>query len=62
MIEYDFLEACENCPNLEAESKLEYEHICLEGTTYCHKITCINIDKCRTLIKHLQKEVKKDGR
>ncbi len=62
MIEYDFLEACENCPNLEAKSNLEYEHISLDEVTYGHKITCKNIDKCRTLIKHLQKEVKEDGR
>ena len=62
MIQYDFLDACENCPNLDATSDLEYEQICLEGTTYYHKITCANINKCRQLLKHLQKEEKKDGR
>ena len=57
MINYDFLKSCENCPNFEATSELENETFSFEkGRIYQYVVTCVNIDKCRELLKHLQKE------
>ncbi len=60
MININLLDACENCPDFCAVSDCVEEMVSLNGVTYCHEITCENIDKCRALLEHLQKEVKKD--
>ena len=61
MIKLKLLNACQNCPDFEAKST----HIGMVTRGFniepCCQVTCVHINKCSALLKHLEKEVKKDG-
>ena len=57
VIKLDVLDACENCLDFEPVST---SGIHLNGDVF-HRVTCENISKCQSLLKHLQMEVDKDG-
>ena len=62
MIKLDLITACHSCSHFEPV-KAHERAIMYEGNVIeieCD-ITCANICKCRSLLAHLQKEVKKDG-
>ena len=61
MINLELLGACQNCPNLEPVKASEFGVFYESKNEYHSTITCENIDKCRALLEHLEKEVKKDG-
>ena len=61
MITLDLLEACENCKDFSAVSENTVNVITVDRVDYHHIVTCANIDKCKALLKHLQKEVKNNG-
>ena len=62
MIKLELLDACHSCQHFEPiktnNHTLMYEDTVVEITC---DITCSNIEKCRALLEHLQKEVKKNG-
>ena len=61
MIELELLGACENCHDFEAKS--EYIGDIQSGFNVepCYQVTCVNMNKCRALLEHLEKEVEKNG-
>ena len=62
MINLELLEACNNCPDFEATSECNHEIVSIDYIEHCHTITCVNIGKCRALLRQIQKGVKKDGK
>ena len=62
MIKFDLLDACRNCPDLEP-IKTDAYNIMHWGEIVDREctVTCKNIEKCRVLLKHLQKEVENNG-
>lgn len=62
MITLDLLQACENCKDFEAVSGDRIDVISVNRVEYHHIVTCENIDKCRALLEHLQKEDKNNGK
>ena len=62
MIQLDLLDACHTCLDFKPVKTnchtLMYGDEVMEITC---DITCENIGKCRALLKHLQKEEKKNG-
>ena len=62
MIEFELMDACENCAMFEVE-QLHMRTI-VEGDEmiYRHSITCKHLGKCATLLDHLKKEVNKNGK
>ena len=60
MIKLDLLDACKNC--IHFEPKLDGVIIStMLGDTTDYTVVCENRDKCKALLEHLQKEVKKNG-
>ncbi len=59
MINLELLDACQNCPNLEPIKTNEFDAFYQGDIQHHITISCENIEKCRALLKHLQKEVEK---
>lgn len=46
---------CDDCPHFEAETETSVLYsMDLYDDFVCTKITCVNADKCRMLMKHLE--------
>lgn len=61
VIELNVLEACHKCPDFEPKRVHLYNSLVNFEEVPYYEVTCENIDKCRALLEHLKKEVKKDG-
>lgn len=62
MINLELLEACKNCPDFEAVSVCTHQVISVDYVEHFHNITCVNKGKCDALLRHLEKEVKNNGK
>lgn len=61
MINLELLDACNNCSDFKAVSNCEHQIISVNYVEHCHTVSCVNMEKCKALLRHLEKEVKKDG-
>lgn len=61
MIEVNLMDACQKCPHLEAKSNYLYDITTIGTSEPYQEITCEHIEKCRTLLEHLEKEIIKNG-
>ena len=61
MITIDLLDICQNCRDLEPEKTNEFDTWGSNDIEHYCTLTCEHIDRCRRLMKHIQKEVEKDG-
>lgn len=61
MIELNVLNACHNCLDFKAKSEYLYDTVVNFESTPYHEVTCVNMNKCRALLEHLEKEVEKNG-
>ena len=61
MITLQLLEACENCQDFDPVRTQDWELLDINKVEYHHTISCSNINKCKALLKHLTKEVNKNG-
>ena len=53
---------CENCPHFEVTTTKDVNRALPSKPLYYYTVSCRNIEKCKDLLKHLQKEENKDGR
>lgn len=61
MITIDFLDICQNCPDLEIIKANEYDVWGGSEIEHHCTITCEHIDKCRRIMKYVQEEVNRNG-
>jgi hypothetical protein len=60
MIEFKFLDECQQCPEFEVTQDTDIYMIC-SGRKANHIISCEHIDRCRNIIEHLKMEVENNG-
>ena len=61
MIRLDLLEPCENCPDLYPIKTGEFTTRCGYDEEHHCTITCENINRCKSILEYLTKEVNKNG-
>ena len=59
MIKTNFMKECENCPHLQVtQNSFKFSYINGDDK-HEHTITCENMEKCRSIKEHLEKELNK---
>ena len=61
MIELKTLDVCENCLHFNPVLADDLVLTNLSCDTVFHTVTCENMERCKELVKHLRKEINKNG-